>query len=486
MFQSPIQEFQSGSVASGESGVGRIPDNARGRICLQNCVVGLVALDLLLYACSGVLAVLLQREFRSSDAYIEDWQAQAVGFAVFSHLLWARLLGVYRTSSILDSRRAFRRLPLAIFFTFAFMVVVAVATKTAETYSRLWFFSWVVLSFPLILLIRRMVFAATERALEQGAFVNRALSVGVFCDPISPREIERHSERHVRVIDSMKFANIGDVASLADVVAQSEIDQIYLAAPWVDIPLILAKLDLLSHLSTRVYVLPSTRSLGAMIRKVTEFAGRPSFCAIEESIHGWNLWLKRAEDVVLAGAGLLLLSPLFLIVAALILIESPGPVFFRQIRTGFNGRPFELWKFRSMYTHMTDHHAETQTSRNDPRVTRVGRVIRRLSIDELPQLINVLQGVMSLIGPRPHALATKAEGRNLEELVDYYAVRHRVKPGMTGWAQVHGLRGELDSVEKLQKRVDYDIEYIDRWSLWFDAKIIFKTVALVFNDKTAY
>lgn len=139
-----------------------------------------------------------------------------------------------------------------------------------------------------------------------------------------------------------------------------------------------------------------------------------------------------------------------------------------------------------MYADMTDHHAETQTSRDDPRVTCIGRVIRRLSIDELPQLINVFQGSMSIVGPRPHALATKAEGRNLEELVDYYAVRHRVKPGMTGWAQVHGLRGELDSVEKLQKRVDYDIEYIDLWTIWLDIKIILKTVALVFRDTSAY
>lgn len=127
-----------------------------------------------------------------------------------------------------------------------------------------------------------------------------------------------------------------------------------------------------------------------------------------------------------------------------------------------------------------------ETSRHDPRVTNVGRIIRRTSIDELPQLINVIQGTMSLIGPRPHALATKAEGRELNELVDYYAVRHRVKPGLTGWAQIHGLRGELDSIEKLQKRVDYDIEYIDRWSIWLDIMIIFKTILLLFHDSSAY
>jgi lipopolysaccharide/colanic/teichoic acid biosynthesis glycosyltransferase len=139
-----------------------------------------------------------------------------------------------------------------------------------------------------------------------------------------------------------------------------------------------------------------------------------------------------------------------------------------------------------MYADMTDHHAQTQTSRDDPRVTHVGWIIRRTSIDELPQLFNVIQGAMSLIGPRPHALATRAEGRELDELVDYYAVRHRVRPGMTGWAQIHGLRGELDSVEKLRKRVDYDIEYIEQWSFWLDIKILFKTILLVFGDTSAY
>ena len=139
-----------------------------------------------------------------------------------------------------------------------------------------------------------------------------------------------------------------------------------------------------------------------------------------------------------------------------------------------------------MFVEDADHHAEVQTSRSDPRVTRVGRFIRRTSLDELPQIFNVLMGTMSIVGPRPHALHTRAEGRNLEELVDYYAVRHRVRPGMTGLAQVNGLRGELDSTEKLQKRVDFDIKYIDNWTIWLDIKIIFKTMMLVFGDSTAY
>ncbi|BGE86678.1 MULTISPECIES: sugar transferase [Methylosinus] len=167
-------------------------------------------------------------------------------------------------------------------------------------------------------------------------------------------------------------------------------------------------------------------------------------------------------------------------------LDSPGPILFRQPRVGFNGRTFELWKFRSMFSEKTDLHASVQTRRNDPRVTRVGRFIRGTSIDELPQLFNVLRGDMSIVGPRPHALSTRTEGHNLEELVDYYAVRHRVKPGMTGWAQVQGFRGELDTLDKLQNRVDCDLYYIDNWTFWLDIDIVVRTLMMIFRDKRAY
>ena len=139
-----------------------------------------------------------------------------------------------------------------------------------------------------------------------------------------------------------------------------------------------------------------------------------------------------------------------------------------------------------MRAETTDHHASVQTSRDDPRVTAVGRIIRRTSLDELPQFFNVLQGSMSVVGPRPHALKTRAEGRPLEEVADFYAARHRVKPGLTGWAQINGYRGELDTIEKVQKRVSYDIEYIENWSTWLDIKIIMRTVMLVLYDPAAY
>jgi polysaccharide biosynthesis protein PslA len=460
---------------------------ARGRISLHGCAAALMVAECLAFGLAGIaVAPLGAREFRGSVLNVEDWQAQVIVFAACSHLVWARLFGVYRTKSILRPRHALQRLPLSILTTFMVLLVIVVALKSAEIYSRLWAFSWASLTFALIAATRLAFFNFVSRAMENGACVERALSVGMFGDPIAENEIERHTRNEVRVIERVRLSNLADIASLADWITRDEIDQIYLATPWEHVPTVLQELHLLHHLSARVYVLPSTPSLGPLIAKVSTLGGRPSFCVIEEPIPGWSLWFKRIEDLVVAASALLVLSPLLVLVAVAIRLDSRGPIFFRQFRTGFNGRTFELWKFRSMYADMTDHHAETQTSRHDPRVTNVGRIIRRTSIDELPQLINVIQGTMSLIGPRPHALATKAEGRELNELVDYYAVRHRVKPGLTGWAQIHGLRGELDSIEKLQKRVDYDIEYIDRWSIWLDIMIIFKTILLLFHDSSAY
>jgi exopolysaccharide biosynthesis polyprenyl glycosylphosphotransferase len=195
---------------------------------------------------------------------------------------------------------------------------------------------------------------------------------------------------------------------------------------------------------------------------------------------------KRIMDMVGAAVALILLAPLMILTAIAIKIESRGPVFFCQTRTGLNQQPFQIWKFRSMYSSQADYGGAQQTSANDARVTRVGRVIRKLSIDELPQLFNVLQGNMALVGPRPHALDTKVLGCRLEVAVPNYSFRHRVKPGLTGWAQVNGLRGELDEMWKAERRVSYDLEYIDKWSLVFDIKILAKTVCLVLHDPAAY
>ena len=185
-------------------------------------------------------------------------------------------------------------------------------------------------------------------------------------------------------------------------------------------------------------------------------------------------------------AGWMFAGPALLAIAAAIKITSRGPVFFRQRRVGFNNQIFEVYKFRTMYTHLTDADAQQQTRKGDPRVTRVGAILRKTSLDELPQILNVLKGDMSLVGPRPHALQTRACGRRLEEVAPEYPARHRVKPGITGWAQVNGYRGELDTFDKVINRVKHDLYYIDNWSLSLDLRILWQTARLMISDNNAY
>jgi len=313
----------------------------------------------------------------------------------------------------------------------------------------------------------------------------------MFCDPLLASEFAQTTLETTRVVQGPRLDDLKDLMALSDEIASAEIDQVQILTPWQRAPIVMKNANLLRHLSTEVIVLafdPQIIQNLAADEGVRESSrgGYVSVRAVEPAIAGWDLWLKRKEDIIISALVLVLLSPLLLVVALMIRLDSDGPIFFRQRRVGFNGSIFEILKFRTMYAHQSDHDAVRQTGRGDARVTRVGRVLRRTSLDELPQFINVLQGTMSIVGPRPHALQTKTQGKSLDELVEHYAARHRVKPGITGLAQVNGLRGELDSVEKLRRRVDYDIEYIDRWSIWLDLQILLKTVPLVLYDKYAY
>lgn len=240
---------------------------------------------------------------------------------------------------------------------------------------------------------------------------------------------------------------------------------------------VLADVFILPYLVHGPDVMLPTQSIGNIIFMVLQ--RRP--------LDGWQKAYKRALDLTLsATAFVLFFIPLFIVVATLIKLDSPGPVLFRQPRRGLNNRTFTVFKFRTMHTASSDLFAAKQTSRNDPRVTRIGKWLRKLSIDELPQLLNVLRGEMSLVGPRPHALHTKVEGELLDRALADYLIRYQVKPGITGWAQVNGARGELVTREDLRRRVAYDLEYIQRWSFRFDLKIIFMTAMKEIFSKHAF
>jgi Undecaprenyl-phosphate glucose phosphotransferase len=230
--------------------------------------------------------------------------------------------------------------------------------------------------------------------------------------------------------------------------------------------------QLLRGAMTDVFVMPYLMNGPDMALPVQSIGKVPVMVLQRRPLDEWQTVTKRALDVTLSLLAFILFIPLFTLAAIAIKLESPGPILFRQPRRGFNNRPFMVFKFRSMYVGSADALAWRQTSRGDPRVTRTGKWLRKLSIDELPQLLNVLRGEMSLVGPRPHAPQTSVEGKFLNDAIGDYVLRYRVKPGITGWAQVNGARGELVTMEDLRRRLSYDFEYIQRWSIGLDLKIM--------------
>ncbi|MCX8501057.1 MAG: exopolysaccharide biosynthesis polyprenyl glycosylphosphotransferase, partial [Alphaproteobacteria bacterium] len=267
-------------------------------------------------------------------------------------------------------------------------------------------------------------------------------------------------------------------------VARSErIDEIILAvneATPAEINSLLAKL---SQLPINTKICAFNLTLELPVRGYTALAGLPLLHVFERPLSGWGSTIKTVEDKILGGLILVLVAPLLLLIGLLVKLDSQGPVLFRQKRYGFNNNEITIYKFRTMYQNGETNPTVPQAKRNDPRVTRLGWFLRKSSLDELPQLINVLQGEMSLVGPRPHAVE---HNQHYGQIMDGYLGRHRVKPGITGWAQVNGLRGETNSLEMMRLRVQYDLYYIDHWSIYFDVKILVLTVLFGFFHKNAY
>lgn len=257
---------------------------------------------------------------------------------------------------------------------------------------------------------------------------------------------------------------------------------------WICVPLEMGGLVrsifyALRHHTVEVRFIPDFRGMQLLNHRMSEVAGHLAVDLSVTPLDGVTRLVKRLEDLVLGALISLLILPVCLVIAIAIKVTSPGPVLFKQYRTGANGRRFKVYKFRSMVLHDEKGGRVTQARKGDPRITRVGAFLRRTSLDELPQFYNVLQGRMSIVGPRPHALS---HNEYYKDIVESYMKRHKVKPGITGWAQVNGYRGETDTVEKMEKRVACDLWYIDNWSLWLDLRIIGLTIVKGFANPNAY
>ena len=285
-----------------------------------------------------------------------------------------------------------------------------------------------------------------------------------------------------RLAGADRFAPLGKLVELPEFVKQNRIQLIYLSLPMASQPRILQILDALKDTTASIYFVPDMFITDLIQGRSSTVCGMPVISVCETPFTGANGVIKRVSDIVLSLLILALISPILIAIAAAVKFTSPGPIIFKQRRYGLDGEEILVYKFRSM-TVCEDGGTIKQAQKNDNRITPLGRFLRKSSLDELPQFINVLQGRMSIVGPRPHAVAHNELYR---KLIKGYMIRHKVKPGITGWAQVNGFRGETEQLEKMQARIDYDLDYLRNWSLGLDLHIILRTVLVVFKDNAAY
>lgn len=357
--------------------------------------------------------------------------------------------------------------------------------------SRVWLFTWSLCVLGWVNLLRLAWCLYMRRRVRLGTCVDRALVVsgssalaGILSD-----EIQYQSGGRIGIVSAVSVPGTSDGPSIdwvENAVKDGNVDRVIVASARNAVPQAQALIDRLSRVAVDVSLIPDLDGLSARIVGVDRIGSLPTIELVSRPLTAIEVALKRAEDLVFASVILLAVSPLLALTAIAIKLDSRGPVFFRQIREGHHDRKFRLWKFRTMYESSSDFGALRQTSRSDDRVTRVGYYLRRFSIDELPQLLNVIRGDMSIVGPRPHALGMTSLGLTMTQVLNEYPARHRLKPGITGWAQVNGCRGEIDSHEKLRRRVALDCFYIDNWSLWLDAWIVLRTIALIVINSDAY
>jgi len=283
------------------------------------------------------------------------------------------------------------------------------------------------------------------------------------------------------LLETDKFA--GHCRDLADYVRTHGVGRVYIALPLANVPRLTALINALRDTTASVYFVPDAFAFDLIQGRLAEVNGMPVLSVCETPFHGTDAVLKRLMDVALGSCALLLALPVIVLLAAAVKLSSPGPVLFRQRRYGLHGEEITVYKFRSMSV-CEDGAVVTQATAKDPRITAIGRFIRRTSLDELPQLFNVLEGTMSLVGPRPHAVAHNEKYRRL---INGYMIRHKVRPGITGLAQIKGLRGETETVDKMAERVRYDLEYLRNWSPWLDLRILFKSLGVAWSDyKSTY
>ncbi len=434
-----------------------------------------------------------------AEVSLQDYGLMALAGAVWVVLIYEGL-GLNRLAALLNPLPQLSRIVGGWMLVFAAITAVVFLTKAGNDYSRIWLILWATIGLFFIVSERFFAAAILRHLNKQGQLNRRAVLVGGG-DPAASviGALEASHDTGISLLgifddrddarapsDTAGLRKLGTVDDLIEFVRNTRIDTIILTLPTT------AEARLLSILN-RLWVLPVDIRISAYGQKLryrpraySYIGNLPCLDVFDRPLGDWGPFVKGVSDKILAVFAIVTLSPVMAAVALAVKMDSKGPVLFKQKRYGFNNELVEVFKFRSMYTELEDAAASRLVTKDDPRVTKVGRFIRKTSLDELPQLFNVLTGVLSLVGPRPHATKAKANGELYEQVVDGYFARHKVKPGITGWAQINGWRGETETEEQIQRRVDHDLYYIENWSLTFDLYILARTPFSLLNNERAY
>jgi len=436
--------------------------------------------------------------FPLSDVLLPNDYRSLVLFAVFCVVIIFSALGLYtswRGQSLVKQARA---ILLAWLSVVLLMILILFSLKISADYSRLWLGWWMLLGLMFLLIFRMGIYGFLQYQRLRGRNFRRVVIIGagdlgkkiinqVDDSPWTGFNIvglfDDEKKLAGELIDGHKV--LGNLSEVESFVANTKdhIDEVWIALPLRAEKRVKELLYALRHQTLNIKLIPDIFGFSLLNHSMTEIAGLPAVNLSDTPMGGSNQIIKAIEDRILGLLILILVSPALLIISLAIKFTSSGPVLFKQKRHGWDGKIINVYKFRTMKEHTEKSCSVTQASRNDDRITSLGSFLRRTSLDELPQFYNVLQGRMSIVGPRPHAVQ---HNEQYKDKVDKYMLRHMVKPGITGWAQVNGLRGETDTLDKMKSRVEFDLYYIENWSLWFDLKIIILTVFKGFVHKNAY
>lgn len=451
-------------------------------------------LDVLAIVIAGVLAY----GCKIGDFFLPLNYILALSVGAFGTMVIFSCCHVYESARTLSLWQTGKRLIQAMLMLLFFLSSLAFFTKTGESFSRGWFLLWVSFSFVLLLMFRVSMLMVLRFMRIHSLNERRVVIIGAGKLGQKLAESIQHAMwtgfRIVVFFDDFATEKKSSIANipvekmpknLSDYLKNSKesIDEIWLALPLSAEDRVKHLLFELRHHTISIRFVLDIFGLDLLSHSVSEVAGFPTLNLNASPMIGVNRVVKAIEDRVLAFFILILISPILLCIAIGIKLTSKGPILFKQLRHGWDGRIIKVYKFRTMHVHSESKGLVTQATQNDKRITTFGKFLRRTSLDELPQFFNVLQGRMSIVGPRPHAIE---HNEFYKDSIKAYMQRHKVKPGITGWAQVNGWRGETDHITKMEKRVEYDLFYIENWSLGLDLKIIFLTIFQGFLHKNAY